>query len=270
MRTDPPVVVPYSNLSLAWGWALRRSVGRPSPLIVSITEFEDGEPVEESSIRAALDDVLRGNDKTVTTEDNASMIFPRTSWALAGGDEERFYERYINKEYPRLRARGGITYGSYFHRMIAYDGEKKGKIERCNQLQHIIDRWRYRRAQNKRPRESELQIALFDPAKDHSGQPVRGFPCLQQISITYDNQGGMALTALYPTQYLFERAYGNYLGLSRLGFYLANAMELEFVRLTCVIAAPSRGAVRVRDMAPVLAVVNDALAAHAPGAADEG
>lgn len=60
-----------------------------------------------------------------------------------------------------------------------------------NQLQHVVGLLR----RKPRPRKSALQLACFDPAKDHTGQPVRGFPCLQQVSVAYDDAGRLAVNA---------------------------------------------------------------------------
>jgi thymidylate synthase len=92
-----------------------------------------------------------------------------------------------------------------------------------------------------RPRLSALQVSCFDPPKDHTGQPVRGFPCLQQVSFAYDNSGGLAVSAYYPSQYIFDRGYGNYLGLCHLGQFMASEMGLQLVRLNCYVNSPLRG-----------------------------
>ena len=42
--------------------------------------------------------------------------------------------------------------------------------------------------------------------------------------------------ALYPMHWLYERAYGNYLGLARLGEFVASQVGRTFTRLTCVAA----------------------------------
>jgi hypothetical protein len=41
------------------------------------------------------------------------------------------------------------------------------------------------------------------------------------------------VNAFYATQYAFERAYGNYLGLCRLGRFVAHELKLELARVTC-------------------------------------
>ena len=131
--------------------------------------------------------------------------------------------------------------------MIAFRGvrTKNGKsaFETKNQLEHIINDWHRDREHPKRPRQSALQVACFDPVKDHTGQAVRGFPCLQQVSFAYDNAGGLAINAYYPTQFIFDRAYGNYLGLSHLGYFMAKELGLQLVRLNCFIVRPELGSV---------------------------
>jgi hypothetical protein len=84
-------------------------------------------------------------------------------------------------------------------------------------------------------------LGCFDPPKDHSRAPVRGFPCLQQASVTHDGRGRIAVNAYYPTQYIFDRAYGNYLGLCHLGAFLAHETGLEFTRLNCFVGRPELG-----------------------------
>lgn len=114
---------------------------------------------------------------------------------------------------------------------------RRDGVRVVNQLQFVIDLLK----RDRRPRESALQITCFDPAKDHTGQPVRGFPCLQQVSIAYDDDGRLAVNAFYPMQYIFDRAYGNYLGLCHLGEFLAHETQLRFSRLTCFIGKPELG-----------------------------
>ena len=48
------------------------------------------------------------------------------------------------------------------------------------------------------------------------------------------------VTGLYATQYMFERAYGNYLGLCRLGHFMAQEMGKQLTQVTCV-ASPANG-----------------------------
>jgi hypothetical protein len=51
---------------------------------------------------------------------------------------------------------------------------------------------------------------------------------------------GLCVTGFYPMQYLFERAYGNYLGLCRLGRFMAAQIDLPFARMVCVASIARR------------------------------
>lgn len=43
----------------------------------------------------------------------------------------------------------------------------------------------------------------------------------------------MTITGIYATQVLIEKAYGNYLGLYRLGQFMAQSMGLKLMRVVC-------------------------------------
>ena len=80
----------------------------------------------------------------------------------------------------------------------------------------------------------QLQATTFDPYRDltTSGQP--SFPCLQHIAFDPDiKAGNLAMTAFYATQQLFVKAFGNWLGLCRLGAFVAEQSGLKFTRFTC-------------------------------------
>ena len=47
------------------------------------------------------------------------------------------------------------------------------------------------------------------------------------------------MTGFYATQHIVEKAYGNYLGLCRLGQFMAHEMGLRLDRMTCI-ATPGK------------------------------
>jgi hypothetical protein len=57
---------------------------------------------------------------------------------------------------------------------------------------------------------------------------------LQHVSFV-PNDGGLIINSFYATQQVFEKAYGNYLGLCRLGHFMASEMHLTLERMNCVI-----------------------------------
>jgi len=244
MSTRRPELICEKNLSYAWGRAFLHVFDRTSrnlcPLSISVTGFTNGVPAEVPELRQALDSSLEESGK-FSCAIAAATIFPfRQCRHVTSLPRDRLYSWYLTALLPRLKKRCPANrYGTYFERMIAFQGVKKknGKeiIKSVNQLEHIIFDWNRKRNHPKRPRQSALQVACFDPAKDHTGQSARGFPCLQQVSFAYDDEGGMAVNAYYPTQYIYARAYGNYLGLCQLGRFMAHAMGLTLVRFSCFV-----------------------------------
>ena len=215
------------GVSLAWGRALRR-VARPgrkelAPLTVAITGADAEEVLcEDWEIREALDKFLRAHGRQ-SVHTVANTIFPYSMW---------------NPEQPRLalfRRYGGILkhvrkatrqnrHGVYFERMIS-----NGPDGAENQLDFGLRTY----SKRKGVRRSVLQVGVFDPRQDHSAAAMRGFPCLQHISFVPDNSGCLSVNAFYATQYMVLRAYGNYLGLCRLGQFVAHELDLSLTRATC-------------------------------------
>lgn len=229
------VCVTESNLSAAWLRScealVQPGVAALGPVVVTVTSFLDGAPAETPAVRALLDatllDLHRAKGRRgqpLSCETVAGTIFPVSLWA-PNADRRQFYGRYL-RALPRLQRDGRNRRGLYFARLIQYG---RGPCD-GNQLEHMI-----RAFHAGVRRVSAFQATLNDPAKDATLMPLQGFPCLQQIAV-HPNRGtgGLAITGFYGTQYLFERAYGNYLGLCRLGHFLAHEMGLRLSRMTCV------------------------------------
>ena len=228
------LTVEEHNLSVAWAKALRHVVeeGEVSPLIVVIRGFSDGQPQEIGSIRQLLDNALASDGKGLSCHEVANTIFPMSLWNPQA-DRQQFYERY-RRIMPRVLRNRRNRHGVYSQCLMAYghDAAYRGGV---NQLEHIIQTWH-----GGNHRRSALQAAIFDPTRDHTNQRLRGFPCLQQVAFAPQGSDGLTVTGFYATQYIFERAYGNYLGLCRLGRFMAQEMGRQLTRVTCV-ASPATG-----------------------------
>jgi hypothetical protein len=207
------------SLSMAWARAFLAvyEQGEISCLTTSATGFRRGEPVEDASVRAVLEEeLLRAGKPSCGAV--ANTIFPRSLWNPDAAAQDLF------ERYGRIRARilRRNPRGTYFDRMTSY-----GPCE-LNQLDYIIKTWK---AGNHR--RSALQVLTLEPSRDDTNQRRRGFPCLSQVSFT-PARGTLSVTGYYPIQYMFARAYGNYLGLARLGVFMARELALELVRVNCV------------------------------------
>ncbi|MBI4524757.1 MAG: thymidylate synthase [Deltaproteobacteria bacterium] len=224
---NSPVTIVEDNLSVAWAKAFLEVmyVEEIAPLVVVIRFLDNGAPPEVPAIREAVDYALEADGKGLSCHTVANTIFP-SMWNPEA-ERQKLYDRYC-RILPRVRRYRGNRYGLYFERLIAFghDGNGQGGV---NQLEHIIQTWN-----GGNHRRTALQASLFDPRRDHTHQRQRGFPCLQQVAFAPDGVQGLAVTGFYATQHIFERAYGNYLGLYRLGRFMAHEMGLRLIQVTCI------------------------------------
>lgn len=168
-------------------------------------------------------------------ETTAGTIFPKS---LSLGNKSVF-DRF-DKVWKYAKKDSKNKYGHYFRRLTFY-GEKYGR--KINQLKHIIETYNGIPGEREPThRRSALIATTFDPTLDHSAQRLRGFPCLQQVCFMPNNDTRtLTLNAIYAMQYLSNRAYGNYVGLLRLGEFMAREMGLEMVELNCVVSVLAIG-----------------------------
>ncbi len=233
MSNSSPLLIDEENLSHAWAKAFLHIVDNNSgkeisPLVVSITGFNDGIPDEDIDIRQSLDKCLSDNDEQ-KIHTVANTIFPDSLWRRSKYQRHEFFERYL-KFLPRAKAikhcKQKNSRGLYFERLITFgSGPYNG-----NQLEHIISEYQARPG----VRRTMFQASIFDPGRDHIRDPYLPFPCLQHVSFV-PQKGTLTLNAFYATQQLLNKGYGNYLGLCRLGNFMAHEMGLTFSRMNCFV-----------------------------------
>ena len=256
-------LIQSENVSIAWLQAFEHVVanGDTAPMVVSIHIPEESGIAECETVRDRLD----GRLVHPTVHETAATVFPHKLWADLGRPHcEQFSAWYLEKWMPRYRRvckKRKVEKRTYFERMIAYEGHRKWvdgapKHERINQIARLIDAWEHKKA---RPIRSVLQIALLDPRDEKPTAGRHPFPCLQQISITYDDtdKGSIGLNAFYPVQYMFKRAYGNYLGLCHLGDFLAHNLGLHFSGLNVYIGVAKRDSTTVEEAKKMLEECKD-------------
>ncbi len=247
-----PLVVEERNLSIAWGKAFLNVFESKeiAPLVVVIEGLQNADPPEVPAIRSALDAALGAEDRQLSCLEVANTIFPASLWNPEHPRTD-LYRRYLSIIH-RVRRRRGNRYGVYFQRLIAFGSDSESE-EDVNQLEHIIGTW-----SGGNRRRSALQASLVDPRVDHTDQRQRGFPCLQQVAFAPIGKGGLAVTGFYAKQHMYERAYGNYLGLCRLGRFMAHEMGLTLSQIVCI-ATPAARDRSKRDLAGLARQVESAL-----------
>lgn len=255
MKSTELLTIEDDNLSCAWGRLLlqlvKPGISALSPITVSIVGFDDqGVAREIPAVRQAVDKFLNASGKR-DTENVAWTIFPQRYLDIAGGDADLFFELFkesferIQDFNPRNNKRG-----SYFQRLVDFEGEGRGP----NQLAWMLDQ--YRNHPDSR-RTSKFQASTFDPRRDHTSTGQLEFPCLQQVSFTF-HEGKLHLNAFYATQQIARKGYGNYLGLCRLGVFMAREMELKFERLNVFVGLAKMDTTKSdKDLVELLSVVRE-------------
>ena len=220
-----------SSLTEAWREAVRLAIanhGRVTGLTVVINGIENGRPAEDLRFRDRLNELLDHHGHA-SVETVSRTIFPIGLWNPLA-PRAQLYQRYF-KILPKLRACPRNRKGHYFERLTNFPGAKGGSG--FNQLEQIMSA--YLAGTH---RVSALQACLMNPLTDLNNSPYLSFPCLQQVAFIPDgSSGSLAVMGFYPMHYLFQRAYGNYLGLINLGHFMATEMRLTLSRMICVAGA---------------------------------
>jgi hypothetical protein len=228
---QPPFMIDDTDLSRAWARLLLHLLDgagtEVAPLILSLSGFdESGAVAEDLAVRQALDRLLKRKGKLVV-DDVAFTIFPQRLWQMSRGDRARLFSLY-RTTFPRWQAmnRKANGRGLYFERMVMYG---RGPCD-GNQLEWILSQFNSRSG----IRRSMLQATTFDPERDHIASAQLGFPCLQQVSFE-PTPVGLVTNGFYATQQIFDKAYGNYLGLAQLGAFMAHEMGMPLARLNVMV-----------------------------------
>jgi hypothetical protein len=228
---DGPLLINEQNLSTAWARAVLHVIEHAgpdiSPLVLSVTGFDEvGAARETPAVRHELDKLLLAKGMR-DIEDVAFTIFPERLWKIARGDRQAFFKMYRDA-FPRYQAMNprDNRRGLYFERLVAFG---RGPCD-GNQLEWILTQYGSREG----VRRSMFQASVFDPARDHVPDAQLQFPCLQHVSFE-PTKGGLVVNAFYATQQLFVKAYGNYLGIARLGAFMAREMGMTLSRMNVIV-----------------------------------
>ena len=146
-----PFVIEETNLSRAWAIAVQRIIDSSgseiTPLLLTLTDFQ-----EDEKARKILDQSLLKSGKG-TVQTVSETIFPDSLYKLAKGNRQGLYDLYNNNLARLKKIDSSNRKGTYFERMMAYDGND-GKI---NQLEVIISSLNSRNIK----RRSKLQSSIF-------------------------------------------------------------------------------------------------------------
>jgi|HubBroStandDraft_4_1064222.scaffolds.fasta_scaffold90845_1 hypothetical protein len=219
-------VVNATLVSEAWKQVVSLCLRSRDHQVHALTvEIVCGNEIDDLAFRGRVNRTLVAAKKA-TVDTVARTIFPIGLWNPRHPRSELF-ERYM-KILPKLRRYALNRRGLYFERLINYPLEREStKVK--NQLEFVISTY----VEKRNHRRSALQASLYNPFIDASNSPRLGFPCLQQIGFIPTSRHDLTVLGFYPVHYIFERAYGNYLGLIHLGQFMAKEMGLNLTRVVC-------------------------------------
>ena len=238
-------IVDHENISAAWLEALNCLLqdgdGKAVHLVVCIRNPMDP---EDPAIRGALDAFIekarKGKPRLWPVSTVANTIFPAAFYQPhADHPRPRLYELHAKAQ--SIQERMGRESENYFNRLVAYPGPG-GKP--FNQLEYIVERLINQRKPRKGGRGGALSSAYEVGLTAPDGGDLRvqapgqdrntmGFPCMSHISFTLEHDR-LNLAALYRNQYFVARAYGNYLGLARIGAFVAREVDVDLGEIVCV------------------------------------
>lgn len=238
------MIIESDNVSHAWGRAflrlLDKGVTRLNPLILQINVGDTGNAWEDKRFREPLNQLL-GEIDAVPIEGTINTIIPHNLYNPKLG-REKFYQNFL-KGWPRLARCRKNQHGNYFLRLLSYPDLdysstwRKSAKSASPQLEYLIDG-----LQKPGLRNSALQAMLYYPPVDSNGSALLGFPCLQSIHLTKcHDDSTFTLTAIYPSQHLVTRGYGNYIGLILLGKFLEQESGVRLSKFICLSSQATLG-----------------------------
>jgi hypothetical protein len=231
--------VQAGTLSEVWVTTLEHLLDQRDGKDINIVAAFPG-TAEDPAIRDVLDPFLAGlsgqrpKAKVYEVDTVASTLFPDT-WYVpdrAANPREHLYR--MQRRAARVHRRISGEDETYFDRLVAYPSTDGGTV---NQLEEQVLRLQGQ-LMVAGPKSSAYEIGVSSPAdlriqvpgKDHQ---YMGFPCLSHISLTL-HHGAVHVTAVYRNQGFIRKAYGNYVGLSRLARFFARETGTCVGEITCI------------------------------------
>lgn len=159
----------------------------------------------------------------------AETIFPAVEYRRYGA--RGVFEIYPDEIYPLIQPVNKT--GTYAYRLVrGYDQ----KNQPCNPLKNRLELMK-KELSHKGTKMSVYEVSLdeaYSIPVNRNDTTYIGFPCLSHLSFKLCSKNNLIhLTAIYRSQYFFEKALGNLLGLARLQGFMANELKVKPGVLVC-------------------------------------
>jgi hypothetical protein len=236
-------LITAETLSQAWLSALDYLLAHDGKAVNLAVAFAGGER-EDAGVRASFDafvaDWRAQKRKPVLYPAStvANTLFPQALYRHGPGEESRERLYQLHARSMRVQRRYAKK-DSYFDRLVNWPGAEG---EPVNQLEQLIERLGKQLGRSG-PLSSAYELGVSHPADGAGGEArvyapgvdrrLMSFPCLSHISFTVVS-GRLHVSALYRNQDFIARAYGNYLGLARIGSFVAAETGCELGEVLCL------------------------------------
>ncbi|MGO4613004.1 thymidylate synthase [Nocardia sp. 2YAB30] len=254
-----PIHLSAPDLSTAWLATTLAVNAAGKAAFHTVTRIGDAGKAEEPRIRNAADCLLTEAElQPVSTV--ANTIFP-AAIAKQNSDPVELAARYRDLVPQLKRLDSNNSKGTYFQRLVDYPAADGRSVNQLARIINTLSRERSGRGPKRARYEAMLAVPDVDgtvpvvvPARDTSAM---AFPCLSLLSFQLDGSQLHAV-AHYRSQYLVQRGYGNYLGISRLLTYIADQTGVSPGTLTVVVGLAHVDHLR-KDLAASLRMLADDL-----------
>lgn len=138
-------------------------------------------------------------------------------------NRQEFYKAYIDRHIRAKRMRPKLKrWGTYFERLIAFGGNS------INQLEAVISTLEHRQ------RDYHASLVMHtSSAETDSLIKTIGNPCLQYLELLSERPQSLSLLVVYRNHDYLNKAFGNFIGLSKLLEFICNEVGKQPANLIC-------------------------------------
>jgi len=152
--------------------------------------------------------------------DVANTIFPSQSGRHIGNFSQ--FIAHYHKVYVRGQRRHPTAWGTYFLRLISFGPNGENQLAK---IIHGLTNWR------SRPRAA---FVLHLSSTDLDNPRPLGAPCWQYSQFIRNGDSVLSMTAVYRSHDYFQKALGNFVGLTRLLRFVCQHAHMTPGTLTCM------------------------------------
>jgi thymidylate synthase len=212
-----PSLISQDSITKAWRAATQLLLEQGERFNVTV-HIKEPRSYAEDEVKALDPHTING--KVTSVFDVANTIFPRGRGHDV--DAPDAFCKHYKQIYGRGRSRKPTAWGTYFQRMVSFGGEEKNQILK---IIECMNDWK------SRPRAA---FVVHLSAADVDNPRPLGAPCWQYGQFIRTDDDVLSLSVMYRSHDYFQKALGNFLGLTRLLLFVCRHTKQKPGTLTCL------------------------------------